>query len=145
MRSALRSRIVAIAGTSGDLAAILSLHGSPLPRQSDVGYFGFASSLCVGPLALERGEPGGATDGRQGVIVPSTSGSLVEAWLPVMVVLSMLAVPKLAMPPPTPALNRSVAPGWPGVATPLMPKGEFRLRPVAPPPAPPCPPDPARA
>ena len=48
--------------------------------------------------------------------MPSTSLSLVEAWLPVIVVLSTLAVPKVAMPPPTPTLNRSVAPGWPGMA-----------------------------
>jgi hypothetical protein len=68
------------------------------------------------------------------VIVPSTSLSLVEAWLPVIVVLSALAVPKLATPPPMPTPNRPVAPGWPGVAVPLPAA-------VTPPPAPACPPE----
>ena len=72
---------------------------------------------------------------------PSTLLSLVEAWLPVMVVLSKSAVPKVPTPPPTPALNRSVAPGWPALAAPLTPKGEFPPPAVAPPPAPACPPD----
>ena len=133
VRGVLRSRIVAIAGTSGDLAAILRPDGSPLARRPHVGHFGSASGPAISsrpaPLrAPVRRPPGprswgprGATRGRQGVIVPSTSLSLVEAWLPVIVVLSMWAVPKLAMPPPTPTLNRSVTPGWPGVATPLTP------------------------
>ena len=37
-----------------------------------------------------------------GKIVPSTSLSFVEALLPVIVVLSIKAVPNVAMPPPTP-------------------------------------------
>ena len=56
--------------------------------------------------------------------VPSTSGSLVEAWLPVMVVLSMVAVPMIAMPPPTPTVNVSTVPFWPVSTEPLAPEGD---------------------
>ena len=67
--------------------------------------------------------------------MPSKSLSLVEAWLPVIVVLSALAVPKVATPMPTP--NRPVAPDWSGVAVPMGPP----VPAVAPPPTPACPPE----
>ncbi len=101
------------------------------------------------PIAAARragaSAPRRAVIGHHDPMWPSTLLSLVEAWLPVMVVLSKSAVPKVPTPPPTPALNRSVAPGWPAMAAPLMPKGEFPPPAVAPPPAPACPPDAARA
>ena len=55
-----------------------------------------------GPQGPRARRPGRARGGRQDVIVPSTSLSLVEARLPVIVVLSALAVPKVATPPPMP-------------------------------------------
>ena len=55
--------------------------------------------------------------------LPSTLLSLVEAWLPVMFGLSTMAVPKVAMPPPTPTLDRPVTPAWPGMAEPVLAEG----------------------
>ncbi len=55
--------------------------------------------------------------------LPSTSGSAVVAWLPVIVVLSMTAVPMMATPPPIPTREMSIAPLFPGVAWPARPCG----------------------
>jgi hypothetical protein len=59
-----------------------------------------------------------AGDGPHEENVPSTSLSRVEAVLPVIVVSSMVAVPRIAMPPPSPTPADPATPAVPGVFVP---------------------------
>jgi hypothetical protein len=67
-----------------------------------------------------RAKPSDAINGGrvQDENVPSTSGSADVAWLPLINVLSMTALPMMAMPPPIPTLKVSTVPLFPGVAWP---------------------------
>ena len=77
----------------------------------------------------------------QGLNVPSTSLSFVDAVLPVMLVLSIVAVPMIAIPPPIPTPAGPAAPVDPGVCEAVGPLGvpEPPCPAVALPPSPPAP------
>ncbi len=96
------------------------------------------------PAAPKPGRAG-AADRAYDENVPSTSGSAVVAVLPLIVVLSMTAVPMMAMPPPMPTLKVSTEPLLPGVALPEMPPGVPAAPSVALPARPALPAEPALA
>ena len=75
---------------------------------------------------------------RHVVNVPDTSLSLVEAWLPVIVVSSMTTVPpgSRSSPPPMPTPEGPVVPAVPGMAVPGKPPGVPPDPACAPPPSP---------
>ena len=73
--------------------------------------------------ALGNG-PGAHVAVAHDLMVPSTLLSLVSARLPVMLVLSIVVLPNVAIPPPTPTVSVSVVPFWPARTVPLAPEGE---------------------
>ncbi len=78
------------------------------------------SANSHGPESARRGA---APEDRAYVAsFPSMLGNLF-AWLPVTVVLSPVAVPKMAMPPPSLCFSAPITPAWPAVTVPVLPSG----------------------
>src|SRR4029077_11016943 len=100
-------------------------------------------------IRVTTGSRPNAPDGvnRHVVKVPDTSLSVVEAVLPVMVVLSMTTVPpgRRSSPPPTPTPETPAAPGLPGKREPGVRCGGPRPPASTPPASPPAPPGPRLA
>ena len=128
-------------------------HASLLHAPTKAGH---ATSKKVRPLpggcaevraAAGSGPSSPAAVLRQLVNVPDTSLSLVEAVLPVMVVLSITTVPPVrrSSPPPIPTPATPAAPGLPGNAAPALPLGLPPAPATTPPGSPPAPPSPRLA